>query len=273
MESGCIFATALPIHHTIADEVNMTELYDGERIDEVNDKLRLIQKPEGLTFGTDALLLAAYIATRGAIGLELGSGSGIISMLLLARGKLKSATALEVQEEYAELTARNAELNLLSDTLTPINIDIRDFKCDNEFERVYTNPPYMTVGSGRENDVSKKNLARHEVCGGIIDFCKCAARSLKYGGKFAVVYRPDRLTDLLNAMHNSKLEAKRMTFVHADTSKEASMVLIEGKLGAKCGLYLTPPLIIYEDQEHKKYTPDMNYIMENGAFPDKFKRT
>ena len=248
----------------------MTEIYDGERIDEVNDKLKLIQKTDGLTFGTDALLLAGYIGGKAAKGLELGSGSGIISFLLLTREKVSYATALEVQKAYAELTIRNAELNLLSDKMEVLNLDLRDYKSGEVFDMVYTNPPYMTVCGGAKNAVSAKNLARHEVMGSIDDFCKCACSSLKYGGRFAVVYRPDRLTALLSAMAKYKLEAKRITFVHADTSSESSMVLIEAKKGGKCDAKLTAPLIIYKDFAHKEYTDDMNYIMEHGSFPDKF---
>lgn len=250
----------------------MIELFDGERIDEVNDKLKLIQKPEGLTFGTDALLLAGYVSGKSKLGLELGSGSGIISFLLLTRDKISEALALEVQEEYARLTERNTALNGLSDRMRTVNIDLRDFKVEESFDTVYTNPPYMTVGSGLANAFSGKNVARHEVLGDIRDFCRCASAALKFGGKFAVVYRPDRLTDLLSAMAEFKLEAKRMTFVHADTDSESSMVLIEAKKGGKCGVKLTAPLIIYRDREHKKYTDDMDYIMNNGNFPEKFLR-
>ncbi len=250
----------------------MTNIYKDERIDEVNDALKLIQKTDGLTFGTDALLLAGYITAKGAKGLELGAGSGIISMLLLSRNKLSHATALEVQEEYAILTKRNAELNELSQRLSSVHTDIRDFKTSESFDIVYTNPPYMTVGSGRANALTKKNLARHEVMGDIGDFCACAKKYLKYGGIFSAVFRPDRLVDLIDAMRRCSLEPKRMTFVHADTESEASMVLVEAKAGGKCGMKLTPPLIIYSDHEHKKYTDDMDHIMENGSFPDKYKR-
>lgn len=264
-----IYSVKDGFHYT---EVLMTELFEGERIDEVNDKLKLIQKPEGLTFGTDALLLAGYVSGKNPLGLELGAGSGIISFLLLTRGKTNEVLALEVQEDYARLTERNTELNGLSDVMKTVHIDLRDFKVEESFDIVYTNPPYMTVGSGLANAFSGKNLARHEVMGDIGDFCRCAAASLKFGGKFAVVYRPDRLTDLLAAMREYKLEAKRMTFVHADTESEPSMVLIEAKKGGKCGLMLTAPLIIYNDKEHKKYTADMDYIMECGNFPEKFLR-
>ena len=243
-----------------------------ERCDFVNDNLRLIQQTDGLTFGTDALLLAGYINGKHKRGCELGSGSGIISMLLLTRDKLLHATALEVQEEYAALTEKNALLNGLSERMTTVNTDLRQYICNEEYDIVYTNPPYMKTSSGLSNAYDGKNIARHEVCGDIGDFCKGAKRLLRFGGKFALVYRPDRLCDLIYEMRKNALEPKRMTFVHADTESEPSMVLIEAKAGGKCGLVLTKPLIIYSDKGHKAYSDDMNYIMENGSFPSAYKR-
>ena len=243
-----------------------------ERCDIVNDNLRLIQDTDGLTFGTDALLLAAYAEGKRRRGCELGSGTGIISLLLLSREKLAEVTALEVQEHYAELTRRNAEENGLSDRLAAVCSDVRDYACAESFDVVYTNPPYMKVIPGKENVSEKKNIARHEVMGDISDFCKCAARILKYGGSFLCVYRPDRLCDLICAMRESRLEPKRMTFVHADTDSEPSMVLIEAKSGARSGMTLTRPLIIYKDKTHAGYSADMEYILECGNFPKGYKR-
>ena len=117
----------------------------------------------------------------------------------------------------------------------------------------------------------KKNIARHEVAGTIYDFCKSGAKMLKYGGSFAVVYRCDRLIDLIDAMRASKLEPKRMTYVHANTDTAPSMALIEAQRGGKCGLKVTKPLIIYKDRTNKDYTEDMSYIMENGVFPKEYK--
>ena len=247
-------------------------LYENERIDYVNDSLSLIQKTDGLTFGTDALLLAGYISGKYESAAELGGGSGIISMLLLTRKKAMRCVAVEVQAEYAELIRRNAELNGLSDILTAEESDIRSFKPSSEFELVFTNPPYMKATSGRANTLSAKNIARHEICGDIYDFMREGARILKYGGTLAAVYRPDRLTDIISAMRENKLEPKRMTLVYADTESEPSMLLIEAKKGGKSGMLVTSPLIIYEDKTHKKYSADMDFIMENGAFPSRFKR-
>ena len=247
-------------------------IYENERVDAVNDSLSLIQKPEGLTFGTDALLLAGYISGRYATGAELGGGSGIISMLLLTRGKIKDCTAYEVQTEYADLISRNAELNSLSDKLTAVNRDIRELPTSENFDVVFTNPPYMKTTSGRSNESDKKAIARHEVCGDIRDFVISAKRLLRYGGSFYAVYRPDRLTDIICAMRESGIEPKRTTFVHADTESESSMVLIEGKRGGRPGMQLTRPLIIYTDKSHKDYREEMSYIMENGSFPLEYKR-
>jgi len=243
-----------------------------ERCDFVNDDLRLIQDMEGLTFGTDALLLAGYVNGKFKRGVEFGSGSGIISMLLLTREKVEKVTALEVQEHYADLTRRNAELNGLTDRMECLCTDVREYIPSTEAELVFTNPPYMKTDSGKKNLAEKKNIARHEVNGDIYDFCRSARRMLKFGGNFVAVYRPDRLIDLIDAMRSSKIEPKRMTLVHADTDSEPSMALIEGKAGGRSGLLLTKPLIIYRDSSHKEYTDDMNYIMENGSFPSDYKR-
>ncbi len=248
----------------------MVQLRENERIDEVNDKLRLIQRTSGLTFGTDALLLAGYMDCRAERGLELGSGTGIISMLLLTRGKLAHATALEVQPTYAELTARNAELNGLSDTLAATEADVREYRTDVPFGVVYTNPPYMKATSGKACREQERGIARHEIAGDISDFVAAAARSLKYGGAFYAVYRPDRLADLIAAMREHRIEPKRLTLVHATAQKAPSMLLIEGRAGGRGGMRVTPPLIIYRE-DARTYSEDMDHIMEHGSFPDKFR--
>ncbi len=245
------------------------ELMPGERIDFVNDDLSLIQKPDGLTFGTDALLLAGYIKGGYKIGAELGGGSGIISMLLSVRGKVKNISILEVQEEYCDLVRRNIEYNSLGG-IECIECDVRLWQGGEKYDVVYTNPPYMGVESGYSNREGKKNIARHEVFGGIYDFLSAAARGLKYGGAFYAVYRTDRLSDLILAMRESKIEPKRMTLIAADTAAIPKLVLIEGKRGAAPGMLTTRGLFIYKDESHTEYTDDMNYIMSEGSFPRDF---
>ena len=242
---------------------------ENERIDEVNDRLRLIQRTDGITFGTDALLLAGYIGKGYTDAMELGAGSGILSLLLLTREKVERVTALEVQRDYVSLTERNAALNGLSDRLFPRLCDVRDFipEKDESYDLVFTNPPYMKRGTGYENPSERKNIARREVHGTIGDFLLAAGRALTYGGTFAAVYRPDRLASLFSAMRAAGIEPKRATFVHADTSAPASLVLVEGRRGGGEGLYLTPPLFLFADRAHTVDTPEMREIDQSGSFP------
>ncbi len=248
------------------------ELFENERIDYVNDNLSLIQKTKGLTFGTDALLLAGYIMGKYKKGLELGGGSGIISMLIAVREKCEHMDVCEIQEEYSDLITRNIELNGLGDKIKAVHCDIRELNANENMDIVVSNPPYMKADSGRSNAHDAKNIARHEIHGDIYDFSAAASHALKYGGSYFAVYRPDRLIDLIDSMRKKALEPKRMTFVHAYTDSEPSMVLIEAKKGGKTGLNLTRPLIIYKSRTDCDYTDDMDFIMENGVFPKDFKR-
>lgn len=241
-----------------------------EKTERVNDDLVLTSRTDGLQFGTDALLLAAYIDDGYGRGIEYGAGTGIISLLLLSRNKVKHIDAVEVQRTYAELTQRNAEQNGLCDRLTVHAADLRELSFDGA-ELVFTNPPYMKATSGKQNESEHKRIARHEAFGTIGEFLQTAKRHLKWGGDFFAVYRPDRTVDLLAAMRECGVEPKRLTFVHADTEAVPSMLLVEGKRGGKSALHLTRPLILYTDTSHREYTADMRYILEKGYFPDGFK--
>lgn len=248
-------------------------LRENERLDEVNDRLRLIQKTDGITFGTDALLLAGYIGRGYRHAMELGTGTGILSLLLLARDKVRDVTAAEVQEDYADLARRNAALNALDDRLTVRSLDVRDLPSDARYDLVFTNPPYMKRGTGYENPTERKNIARREIHGTIEDFLRAAGRSLTFGGSFAAVYRPDRMTDLIFAMRAVGIEPKRLTLVHADAAAPASLLLIEGRRGGGVGLSLTPPLLLYRDKEHTEYSEEMREIDRTGFFPSQYYRS
>ncbi|MBR2344116.1 MAG: methyltransferase [Clostridia bacterium] len=248
------------------------ELFENERCDEVNDRLRLIQRTDGLTFGTDALLLAAYIGGGYKSAVELGGGTGIVSMLAATREKAARVLCAEVQPEFAELIRRNIELNSLRDKITVHEGDIRDLTPEREAELVFSNPPYMKTDTGRANLSGAKNIARHEVFGSIADFTTAAARLVKYGGDAVFVYRTDRACDLIYEMRRARLEPKRLTLVYADAKSEPSMLLVEGRRGGGVGLKLTRPLIIYTDPTHTAYGMDMEYIMNTGYFPKEFYR-
>ena len=245
-------------------------LLPDERLDNVNEGLSLIQKKDGLTFGTDAFLLASFIKSAPyKSAAELGSGTGIISLLLAQRNKLSKIFAIEIQRDFADLTERNAGFNGLDDKIITINADVTSIKPSDiggEVDIVFTNPPYMKVDSGKRNDSDAKYIARHEVCGDINAFCQAGFRLLKHGGKFYVVWRPDRLCDLLFALRANRLEPKIITFVHADTQSEPSIALVSATKGGASGAKVTAPLILYENAEHKKMSEQALTIYDTLSF-------
>ena len=251
-------------------------LFPDERLDEVNEQLRLIQKRNGLTFGTDAYLLAAFLRPQPkAFALDLGSGTGIISLLALARNKVASVCAVEIQECFASLIERNAALNGLSDRLCVRCADLRDLtaiQLGKEADLVFANPPYMRTDSGKRNEHDEKYLARHEVCGSISDFCMAAGRLLRHGGRFACVWRSDRLSELMSALKDARLEPKRMTFVHADGESEPCMLLLEAVKGGAPSMRISPPLFLYrpksETGEKRILTEKAQRIYDTCSFEE-----
>lgn len=254
----------------------------AERRDIVNENITLSQKVNGLTFGTDAYLLAAYVKSKSkAKAVDLGSGTGIIPLLCLTKNKFASCIAAEIQPTFGELIRRNAEENGMSDRLILWQGDIRELYAANlgfEADIVTANPPYMAPGVGAANAHEEKYIARHEVCGGIFDFCAAAGRILKHGGKFYCVFRPERLADLIAGLRAANLEPKRMTLVHATYAAPPSMVLVEATKGAAPSMIVTPPLCLWEADRQNPAKPaepmvataESDYIYEHCGFPEMF---
>ena len=245
-------------------------LLENETLTNVNENINLIQRKNGLTFGTDAFLLSSFIKEqKSGVAVELGGGTGIISLLVATREKFKKIYCAEIQQEFAEVIKRNVELNGLDDKIEPICIDIRNLKSATigfEVDAVFSNPPYMKSDSGKRNDHDEKYIARHEVCGNINDFCACAKRLLKHGGFFYCVWRPDRLTDLICAMRENSLEPKEMCFVHANTNSAPSMVLVKAKKGAASGVVVLEPLFLNLDDNPKALTERAQKIYKECNF-------
>lgn len=247
-------------------------LKNDERIDRVNENILLIQKKDGLTFGTDALLLAAFAKSAPkSVALDFGAGTGIVSFLCAARNKFKKIYAIEAQADFFEIIKRNIKLNNFDEKVDAIHKDVRELSYKDlgfEADVIFTNPPYMRADSGKVNDHSCKSIARHEILGNIDDFCNAAAKNLKHGGLFYAVYRPERMTELFYAMRAAKIEPKRLCTVHPDIDSSPSLVLVEGKKGASAEIKITKPLIMYKDIPHKNYTEDFAYIYDNGCFKE-----
>ncbi len=245
----------------------MDRIFDEEteRLDEINEKLKLISRRSGLTFGTDAYVLSAFAGgKKGGRAVDLGCGTGVISLLLASREKYDKIYSFEIQPEYAELTERNVRLNGLESKIEALRADVRDVTVNDtsgEADAVIMNPPYMKADSGRGNGTDDMNAARREVNGTIYDFCAAAGRLLKSGGAMYAVYRPERLVDLTDAMRRAGVEPKKLMFMYQTLSSEPSLVFVEGKKGASSSVIITRPLIVYKDGT-REYTDDMNRIYE-----------
>lgn len=241
-------------------------LREGESLCEINEDLRLIQADGALKFGTDSYLLSAFIKkTMSCRALDLGAGSGVISLFAAARCRFKEIVAVEIQKDQAKLIERNASLNGLEKMITSVCADVRNIGelYDAEsFGAVFSNPPYMRSGSGKGSKTDEMNAARREENGTIDDFCRAASYLLKYGGLFWCVYRPERLPELIHSMKSYSLEPKKLVHVYPDISSAPSLVLIEAKKGAAPSLKIARPLIVYEgtDKKNRKYTNDMERV-------------
>ena len=235
------------------------------------DGIKITESKSTQLFGTDALMLSAYVRKApSAVAAELGAGSGAISVILALRGAFKSIKAIEIQEELYGICKANIEENGLGDTVTPICADVRTLSPSelSGVSVIFANPPYMKTGGGKESPESSKQVARHEVFGGVREFVSFAGRALKTGGKLYVVYRPDRLESLMKAFAESGFAVKRMTFVAADCNHEPSSVLTEAIRGGKEQLYVTPNLFLTDGRGNE--TEDAAYIYKNGVFPERF---
>ncbi len=244
-------------------------LNGGESITDVCGKIRLIRNGHGLDWGTDAYYLAAYLRRRPSRrACELGSGTGVISLLAAACEKFAHVTAVEINHYSAELAERNVRLNGLRGKVTVLCADVRDVSCADvggKCAAVFANPPYINHGGVPAAD-DARNAAKHEIFGGIADFCAAGARLLDHGGSFYCVFRPERLPDLFEAMRKNKLEPKRMREIVPYLGARPSAVLVEAKLGAAPRLDAEPPLVLHPARASTELFPEAKTINEYCDF-------
>lgn len=204
----------------------------------INSGIVLTEYTDGLLFGTDALLLSRFVkGTKKQNGLDIGVGSGSVSLILLAEGKAAHMTGIDIQDDYARLSEENAERNGLSDRYRSICGDACNIKelVDAEFaDFAVSNPPFMKAAAGKHNQSLAKSIARHEEYLPADKLCAAAAYALKYGGSFYVVYRPERLCTLISALKANALEPKRIHF--ALSGGKAALVLVEARKGGAEGV-------------------------------------
>ena len=223
----------------------------GERIDDLQrNGYRIIQAPERFCFGMDAVLLAGFaLDAAGESMLDIGTGTGIVPLLMEARTGIRHLFGLEIQEESADMARRSVKLNGLERKIEIVTGDIRE--ADRLFEAasfdvITCNPPYMIGQHGLQNAERAKTIARHEVCCTFQDIAGMTARLLRPGGRFYLVHRPFRLAEILVTLSACRLEPKRMQLVYPFVDREPNMVLLEMTRGGRSRMTVEKPLIVYE---------------------------
>lgn len=239
------------------------ELRPEERVDELQrNGYKIIQDPARFCFGMDAVLLSGFAMVKeGETALDLGTGTGIIPLLLEAKTKGKHFYGLEIQEESADMAKRSVQMNGLTEKIDIRVGDIREAsKLFNpgSMDVVTCNPPYMIKQHGLKNETDAKCIARHEILCELDDVIRETAQLLKPNGRCYFVHRPFRLVEILSKMSQAKIEPKRMRLVYPFVDREPNMVLIEGVRGGKSRITVEKPLIIYE--KPKQYTSEIYEI-------------
>lgn len=236
----------------MAEEINGVIINDDERVDDLHrNGYKIIQNPKRFCFGMDAVLLTGFCNVKsGERALDLGTGNGVIPILLEAKTDGREFFGIDIQAESIALAQKSIRLNAQEEKVRALCCDIKRvseiFKAG-EFDVVTSNPPYMNEGGGLINDFGPKAIARHEIYININELAEAASKMLKFGGRFYMVHRPHRLTDIFCALRENKLEPKRMRLVHPYEGKEPNMVLIESTKRGKPMLKVMPPLYIYKD--------------------------
>lgn len=239
----------------------MIELLENERIDDLEYKeLKIIQNKDGFCFGIDSILLTDFakeIKENSTI-IDLGTGTGILGILLSKKINPSKIVGIEIQKEVYEMAKRSITLNHLEDKFEIVNANIKDIGNKlqiNTFDVVVTNPPYKKVGTGITNEHNKKLISRHEITATLEDFIKISNKLLKDKGSLYMVHRPDRLVDIIELLRKYKLEPKRVRFVYPKEGKEANLLLIKATKNAKPFLKIEPPLYVYK--ENGEYTDEI----------------
>ena len=229
------------------------ELKEGERLDELHrNGYQIIQNSHKFCFGMDAVLLSGFARVRqGERALDLGTGTGIIPILLRGKTEGREFVGLEIQEESADMARRSVAYNHLEDSISIVTGDIKEAAAlfgAASFDVVTCNPPYMTGSHGLVNPELPKAIARHEILCSLEDVVRETAKVLRPGGRFYLVHRPFRLAEILSMLVQYRLEPKRMRLVYPFVDKEPNMVLIEALQGGRSRITVEKPLIVYKEQ-------------------------
>lgn len=239
---------------------------ENERIDDLQYKdLKIIQETDGFCFGIDSILLSDFAKNikKNSKVADLGTGTGIIGLLLCKKTNLAEMTGIEIQEDVANMAERSIKLNNLEEKFGIINSNINEIFSKkllekNVFDVVVMNPPYKEVGTGEINENEKKLISRHEIKANLSDFIKTAYGLLKDKGELYIVHKPERMPDIIQKLRENKIEPKELRVVYSNKNSEASLILIKAVKGGKKFLKIDRPLYIYN--ESGKYSDEIKQI-------------
>lgn len=239
----------------------MENLKENERIDDLEYKgLKIIQNTEGFCFGIDSILLSDFAKDikKDSKVIDLGTGTGIIGILLCAKTEISHMVGVEIQEEVYDIAKRNVKLNGLEEKFTLMNINIKELEKRQEigkFDAVVTNPPYKKENTGIQNENEKRLISRHEITANLEDFIRISTQLLKDKKDLYMVHRPDRLVDIIELLRKYKLEPKKLKLVYPKPEKEPNLLLIKATKNAKPFLKIEKPLYVYK--ENGEYTDEI----------------
>lgn len=229
------------------------KLNENERLDDLNLKgLKIIQNPKWFCFGIDSVLLSDFAnkIKKDSFVLDLGTGTGIIPILLCGKTNIKKVIGIEIQEDVFEIAKRNIQINNLENRFEVINDNINNidkYFSKNEFDVIITNPPYKKNNDGVKNEIKQKLISRHEILATLEDFINVASNNLKDKGEFYMVHKVERLVDIIYYMRKYKIEPKRLRFVFTNKKSKPTLVLINGVKNARPFLKIDSNIYIYDD--------------------------
>ena len=228
------------------------DLKENERLDDLQiNNLKIIQNKNGFCYGIDSVLISDYAKKmkKNARIIDLGTGTGVIAILLTAKVNPKKIIGVEIQESIAEMAKRSILLNHLEDKVEILHEDIRKLDKileNNSFDVIVTNPPYMKINTGLKNENNIKLISRHEVECNIEDIARVSHRLLNENGEIYMVHRPDRLVDIMEIFRRYKLEIKELRMVYSKENMQANLVLIKAVKNARPFLKVDTPLYVYK---------------------------
>lgn len=227
------------------------ELKDNERIDDLQlNNLKIIQNKEGFCFGIDSVLLSDFakeIPSNSKV-LDLGTGTGILGILLCGKTKLSKIYGVDIQKDVCDMATRSIKLNNLENKFEIINKNIKDLKDifeANTFDAIVSNPPYKKDNSGLKNESETKLISRHEITASLEDFIEISSKLLKNNASLYMVNRPERLSDLFYLLRKYNLEPKKLRLVQSYFNSRPKLILVKATKNAKSFLNVEEPLIIY----------------------------